>query len=131
MVRRSAALDEYPGAWSFPSAFIESDVSALRICDVLATKVSAWLGLELADLELLRVHDGLRPAWRLRMYLYGVETTGTPSIRIPKYDGYRWVDGSVVFLQKGAAEGDCTKAYVDYLKDCQRRSTDSSHPGGP
>jgi hypothetical protein len=115
-------LDEYPEAWSFPSTFIDADAPNDQIQVVMAGKVDSWFGLKLPSMELLRLHHGIRAAWRLDMYLYRSVSRQIPLLRTAKYDAVQWVDGPVFFRQfDPIALGDCSKAYLEYLDGCGRR----------
>lgn len=124
LVRRGRIVDEYAGKWSFPSTFIDADTPFAEIPLIIAAKVDSWLGLNLATLELLKVHHGVRAAWRLRMYLYGAVSWQTPLLRTAKYDAAQWVDGPAFFRQLNRITlGDCSKAYLEYLDEREERLT--------
>jgi hypothetical protein len=118
LVRRGPMVDEFPGKWSFPSAFVDGGASHSEVPSILAGKIDSWLGLDLPSLKLLKIRDGVRPGWRLRMHLYGAVSKQTPRIQTPKYDAIMWVDGQVYFRHLEFAHlGDCSKAYLEYLDE--------------
>lgn len=111
-------VDEYPGAWSFPSVFIDTDTLDSQIPGVMAGKIYSWFGLNLSHMELLKVHHGVRAAWRLDMFLYGSTSGQIPLLRTAKYDAVQWVDGPGFFRQVNPVNlGDCSRAYLEYLDE--------------
>jgi|SRR5450759_5124267 ADP-ribose pyrophosphatase YjhB (NUDIX family) len=121
LARRSRMVDEYAGMWSFPSSFIETGTPGDQIPRIMAGKVASWLGLSLPSLELLKVRDGIRAAWRLRMYLYGAVSLQAPLLLTAKYDAVRWVDGPAFFRHCDPVTlGDCSKAYLEYLDEREK-----------
>lgn len=122
LARRSRMVDEYPGAWSFPSTFIDASTPDGQIQVVMAGKVDSWFGLKLPSMELLKVHQGIRPAWRLDMYLYGSASWRIPLLGTAKYDAFQWVDGPVFFRQFNPITlGDCSKAYLEHLDEREEK----------
>lgn len=114
IVRRSQIVDEFKGAWSLPSSFI--DTNDENIAKTIQERLRSWLDLEVVDICLIGKRMGIRPKWRLLMHLFLAESTAEPSLQTDKYDSYKWVDGVDYFSQfRYEKLGECTKAYLDYM----------------
>ena len=122
LARRNQMVEEFPGVWSFPSTFIDTVTPDRQIQVVMAGKVDSWFKLKLPSMDLLKIHHGIRPEWRLDMYLYGSVSSQIPLLRTAKYDAVQWVDGPVFFGQFNPISlGDCSKAYLEYLDERRRK----------
>ena len=116
IVRRSNIVEEFKGVWSFPSVFIEDDDD--DILGTITKRLMDWLALEIIDVKLAGKRMGIRPKWRLLMHLFVARNLNEPVIQTEKYDAFNWVDGQVFFSQfRYNRLGECTKAYLDYLKE--------------
>jgi ADP-ribose pyrophosphatase YjhB (NUDIX family) len=117
LARRSSSVDEFKGVWSFPSSFIPNTEPDERIPEILTSKLKEWFGLEISALELIGKRMGIRPQWRLLMFLYRAEAQSDPVLQTPKYDLVRWVAGGKYFSQfEFEALGECAKTYLDYWR---------------
>lgn len=118
IVRRGLQVDEFKGAWSLPSSFIETHDE--NIAKTLQEKLQSWLSIEVANIRLIGKRMGIRPKWRLLMHLYLADIVNDPIIQTPKYDAFRWVDGLGYFSGfQYDKMGECTKAYLDHLNSTQ------------
>ncbi len=109
-------VDEFKGAWSIPSAFIDQEHDA---ASHIADKLSAWFNIRASGLRLVGKRMALRKEWRLLMLLFVCDSDQQYSAvvsRTSKYDAVQWVDGKQFFCRFSKGHlGDCAKLYLDYL----------------
>lgn len=114
VVRRSQIVDEFKGVWSLPSSFIDNHDENIAI--TIQERLKLWLDLDITNMRLVGKRMGIRPRWRLLMYLFLAESINEPAIQTNKYDAFKWVMGPEYFSQFNNKKlGECTKAYLDYV----------------
>jgi hypothetical protein len=112
IARRNISVEEFPGVWSFPSAYEYNGRDAV---DRLCTMVEEEFSLKLSGARLIARRMAARPRWRILMHLYLADYIGVPRISGKKYDCIRWIDGQHILAMPGAGKmGDCMKAYRDW-----------------
>jgi hypothetical protein len=117
MLKRSEKVDEFKGAWSFPSTFIPSDIDDGQSISYLLKRIYSWMDINIENPHQIARRMGLRPKWRLLMFLYmGFSTTISPTLHSDKYDSYQWVDGGNFLGQYEYSQlGECAKSYLDFV----------------
>ncbi len=124
IVRRSNVVDEFKGAWSFPSTFVSDSEDVWK---KLQDRLKEWLSLQVSDVQLIGKQMGIRPQWRLLMHLFLAKCINDPVIQTVKYDSFQWVNGTEFFSQfQLDGLGECAKAYLDYEKKLDHRPSDTS-----
>lgn len=126
LVRRGAAVRDYPHAWSLPSAMADPGLS---LAGSLAQSLVKHLDLRCDDLRLVSVRlaprrDAADEPWVIAMCLFEGTTSDDVTPRSAKYEAHRWVPGEALCDDEdaGAAAGDCLTSLRDFVahRDVQR-----------
>lgn len=117
MLKRSQKVDEFKGAWSFPSTFIPSNIDDDQSISFLLERIYGWMDINIENPHPIARRMGIRPKWRLLMFLYmGYSNTTSPIIHSDKYESCQWVDGRNFLGQYEYSHlGDCAKSYLDFV----------------
>jgi hypothetical protein len=116
-VRRSEALEQFPGSWSFPSVYRRPGQA---LFESLRSGLEEWLAIDIEEARLIARRMGLRADHRILMHLFETRLAGEPRLVSSKYAAWRWVDGRA-FVEgiPDSAMGECTKAYRHFLAASQ------------
>jgi hypothetical protein len=119
VVKRGAAVRDFPLVRSLPSAMVEPDDSLEAS---LVESLDRNLGVAVQDLRLVAVRLAPRPAdasgkppWTIAMCLFESSTHDQPTLRTPKYVEAQWVEEELVLerLETHDSPGDCVAALRD------------------
>lgn len=121
MVKRGAAVRDFPLVWSLPSAMVEPG-GTLEAS--LTEGLDRNLGVTVQDLRLVAVRLAPRPEgasgappWIIAMCLFEGKTRAQPTMRTPKYVEAMWVEEELVLerFETRDTPGDCFAALRDLI----------------